>query len=130
MQCPGYQNEGGNIPRSELLKLAEEIYTSSGVERRRFGSCEPCRVAKERCTKTRPACRRCSQRDLQCVYQARPQGSRRHRGEDKAGKTAMAALTPVEEGSQASMGEGRSDGSVSEVAQQLSTADVNIQMSA
>jgi hypothetical protein len=95
--CPGYHNENETISRNQLHKLAEEVYASSGVERRRFGTCEACRVAKERCTKTRPACRRCSSRGLDCVYQNFSQGRRRPRRDSVvAGLASSNSATPEE----------------------------------
>lgn len=97
VQCPGYHDEGQAISRPELLRLADSIYSSSGVKKRRFGSCESCKVAKERCTKTKPACRRCSLRGLQCVYQAQPHGNRRQKVQNEATTNLTSASTPVAE---------------------------------
>ena len=35
-------------------------------------SCEPCRISKLRCDHERPTCRRCRQRQKQCIYHPAP----------------------------------------------------------
>ncbi|OAA39556.1 Fungal transcriptional regulatory protein [Beauveria brongniartii RCEF 3172] len=66
--CPGYDRENEFISRKELQKSADDIFRAAGVEKRKVGSCEECRASKHRCTKTRPACRRCILRNLKCTY--------------------------------------------------------------
>lgn len=66
--CPGYDRENEFISRKELQKSADDIFRAAGVEKRKVGSCEECRASKHRCTKTRPACRRCILRNLTCYY--------------------------------------------------------------
>lgn len=68
VQCPGYDDDNENVSRGQLMRSVQAIYNASGVEKRRFGSCEECRTTKNRCTKTRPSCRRCASRGLQCIY--------------------------------------------------------------
>ncbi|OAA72310.1 Fungal transcriptional regulatory protein [Cordyceps fumosorosea ARSEF 2679] len=66
--CPRYDRENEFISRKELQKSADDIFRAAGVEKRKVGSCEECRASKHRCTKTRPACRRCILRNLTCTY--------------------------------------------------------------
>ncbi|EGX94456.1 Fungal transcriptional regulatory protein [Cordyceps militaris CM01] len=66
--CPRYDRENEFISRKELQKSADDIFRAAGVEKRKVGSCEECRASKHRCTKTRPACRRCILRNLSCTY--------------------------------------------------------------
>lgn len=70
--CPGYDRNSESISRKQVLKSAEDIFRAAGVEKRRVGSCEECRASKHRCTRTRPACRRCLVRKLACVYPSKP----------------------------------------------------------
>ncbi|KAJ4158380.1 uncharacterized protein LMH87_008909 [Akanthomyces muscarius] len=69
--CPRYDRENEFISRKELQKSADDIFRAAGVEKRKVGSCEECRASKHRCTKTRPACRRCILRNLKCTYPGR-----------------------------------------------------------
>ncbi|KAH8652179.1 hypothetical protein BX600DRAFT_89412 [Xylariales sp. PMI_506] len=66
--CPGYDNSHAPISRSELQKSAEDIFRAAGLQQRRVGSCEECRTSKNRCSRTRPSCRRCLTRGLTCAY--------------------------------------------------------------
>jgi hypothetical protein len=74
--CPRYEAGSQQIPRSEIQKSTEDIFKAAGVEKRRVGSCEECRTSKHRCTRTRPSCRRCIIKKLQCLYPDRQEASR------------------------------------------------------
>ncbi|KAI1420919.1 hypothetical protein F5Y12DRAFT_770879 [Xylaria sp. FL1777] len=58
---------------------------------RRQKACIPCAESKRRCDKELPECRRCIDKDLDCVY---PQPKRRRRDLETAGET-HAVQTPV-----------------------------------
>ncbi|KAL2845514.1 hypothetical protein BJY01DRAFT_247666 [Aspergillus pseudoustus] len=66
--CPGYSKGHGSLSRKEVLKLTESIFQAAGKEKRRIGACQACRISKEQCSRTRPSCRRCATRRLDCVY--------------------------------------------------------------
>jgi hypothetical protein len=68
VQCPGYDDESGNLSRDDMRSWVEDIYQTSGIEKRRVGSCKECRTSKNRCSRGRPKCRRCTQKSLKCNY--------------------------------------------------------------
>lgn len=68
--CPGYTLHHGRLTPMNMRLSAEAIYRASGIEKRRLGSCNACRNSKIRCTKTRPKCRRCLERNVDCTYDA------------------------------------------------------------
>lgn len=49
------------IPRG----LSHQILTSKGRVRR---ACDPCREQKTKCSGRRPACQRCRENDITCIY--------------------------------------------------------------
>jgi len=67
VQCPGYE-EHNRQSSADVLSSVESVYRTSGVEKRRVGSCEECRRAKRRCCRSRPQCRQCSRRSQTCTY--------------------------------------------------------------
>lgn len=76
VNCPGYgdstailsQKDGS---RQRLQDSVDFIYRSSGVEKRRVGSCDECRRTKSRCSRTRPVCKRCTRKGFTCKYNAK-----------------------------------------------------------
>ncbi|KAF1828564.1 hypothetical protein BDW02DRAFT_223305 [Decorospora gaudefroyi] len=66
--CPGYKRQHDGLSSADMRLTAEAIYKASGLEKRHVGSCDACRASKIRCTKTRPTCRRCLTRNIECTY--------------------------------------------------------------
>ncbi|KAI8630234.1 hypothetical protein F5Y19DRAFT_484116 [Xylariaceae sp. FL1651] len=71
VQCPGYRPGAETATRDEILKSAECVFRDAGIQKRRIGACDECRLSKGRCTKTRPSCRRCVEKGLSCVYRTK-----------------------------------------------------------
>lgn len=67
VQCPGYE-EHNRQSSADVLSSVETVYRTSGIEKRRVGSCEDCRKAKRRCCRSRPQCRQCIRRSQTCTY--------------------------------------------------------------
>ncbi|CAO2655479.1 Nn.00g105430.m01.CDS01 [Neocucurbitaria sp. VM-36] len=63
--------------------------------RRLRESCEPCSAAKVRCSKDKPICTRCTERDLPCVYFATRRSGRPSNKASNGGKTASRNNDPV-----------------------------------
>jgi hypothetical protein len=78
VSCPGYIS--GPLNRSERAQLRNRNsrgITEAGIKRTRlFESCKVCRHAKTKCSGDSPACLRCTEKNLPCVYEA---GRRRER---------------------------------------------------
>ncbi|KAI0430910.1 hypothetical protein F5Y09DRAFT_341232 [Xylaria sp. FL1042] len=70
--CPGYGNT--QINRSELNQLqskSSDAVTEAGIRRSRsLMSCEACRRAKTKCVRDGPACSRCLQKNVPCIFKA------------------------------------------------------------
>ncbi|KAI1271185.1 hypothetical protein F5Y07DRAFT_27502 [Xylaria sp. FL0933] len=67
--CPGYGNT--QLNRNELLLQSgsSDAVTEAGIRRSRsLVSCESCRRAKTKCVKNGPACSRCLQKNVSCVF--------------------------------------------------------------
>ncbi|TQV94492.1 Fungal transcriptional regulatory protein [Cordyceps javanica] len=94
--CPRYDRENEFISRKELQKSADDIFRAAGVEKRKVGSCEECRASKHRCTKTRPACRRCILRNLKCTYPGKQEREPSISGSLSPGKQAQ-SITPTKQ---------------------------------
>ncbi|OIW27650.1 hypothetical protein CONLIGDRAFT_441613 [Coniochaeta ligniaria NRRL 30616] len=71
VHCPGFDPEQRTISRGQMLKSTEDIFRAAGKEKRRIGACEACRASKSNCTRTKPSCKRCSLRGLDCTYRTR-----------------------------------------------------------
>lgn len=95
--CPGYDRENEFISRKELQKSADDIFRAAGVEKRKVGSCEECRASKHRCTKTRPACRRCILRNLKCYYPGKQDHEPSASGSLSPGKQGSGTTPPKQE---------------------------------
>ncbi|KAJ6789952.1 hypothetical protein PWT90_10831 [Aphanocladium album] len=95
--CPRYDRENEFISRKELQKSADDIFRAAGVEKRKVGSCEECRASKHRCTKTRPACRRCILRNLKCTYPGKHDREPSASGSLSPGKQAHSSTPPKQE---------------------------------
>ena len=54
-----------------MVQSTEDIFRAAGKEKRRIGACEACRGSKTNCTRTKPSCKRCTQRGLDCVYRTK-----------------------------------------------------------
>lgn len=80
-----------------MQKSADEIFRAAGVEKRKVGSCEECRASKHRCTKTRPACRRCILRNLNCTYPGKQDREPSASGSLSPGKQAHSSTSPKQE---------------------------------
>ncbi|KAI0973781.1 hypothetical protein F4678DRAFT_459268 [Xylaria arbuscula] len=70
--CPGYGN--AQINRSDFNQLqgqSSDDLTEAGIKRSRsLVSCEGCRRAKTKCVREGPACAKCLQKNVPCVFQA------------------------------------------------------------
>ncbi|KAH6606903.1 hypothetical protein Trco_006056 [Trichoderma cornu-damae] len=93
--CPGFSRQNGSISRKEMQKSADDIFKAAGVEKRRVGSCEECRSSKHRCTKTRPACRRCILRNLPCVYPSKPHHLRERESSSQPSSSVASSTAAV-----------------------------------
>ncbi|KAL7810209.1 hypothetical protein V8C44DRAFT_332577 [Trichoderma aethiopicum] len=72
VKCPGYsdlpvlsQKDGS---RQRVQDSVDTIYRTSGVEKRKVGSCDECRRTKSRCSRSRPVCKRCMKKGFTCRY--------------------------------------------------------------
>lgn len=69
IKCPEYSRQE-MVSRHDLERYAEDMYKAAGLEKRRMGACAGCRASRHRCSRTRPSCRRCRLRGVECVYPA------------------------------------------------------------
>ena len=69
VRCPGY--DSAQVSVIDLRRSVDGVYRASGIQKRRIGSCDECRRAKRKCSQAHPACRRCTQLSLTCVYPSR-----------------------------------------------------------
>ncbi|KAI8627871.1 fungal-specific transcription factor domain-containing protein [Xylariaceae sp. FL1651] len=82
--CPGYGS--GQMKRSERSQLQSKnssALTEAGIKRSRIlRSCNGCRQAKTKCSGDVPACLRCQNRNLPCVYEV-PKPAKSDEGHNK-----------------------------------------------
>ncbi|KAF2258318.1 hypothetical protein CC78DRAFT_621925 [Lojkania enalia] len=57
-----------SFAKSAMFATAAQGLRRTAGTRRLRESCEPCSAAKVRCSKDKPVCTRCTERDLPCVY--------------------------------------------------------------
>ncbi|KAI1501138.1 fungal-specific transcription factor domain-containing protein [Biscogniauxia marginata] len=69
--CPGY--EPGQMKRNEHYQLQSKtssVVTEAGIKRSRIlRSCNGCRQAKTKCSGDSPACLRCRNKNIQCMFE-------------------------------------------------------------
>lgn len=78
LDCPGPPGKGSATrPNARRSSDRDMEFTQAGTLRQRVSkSCQPCRVAKSRCSGG-TSCSRCSKRGLKCVYISEPRQERR-----------------------------------------------------
>jgi hypothetical protein len=77
LDCPGPPGQGSPTrPQARRSSDRDREFTQAGTLRQRVSkSCQPCRVAKARCSGG-SICLRCSRRGVKCVYISEPKKNR------------------------------------------------------